>query len=186
MNIKDRLAQAISFVFNPLFWVIGFLAAAYHKGLFQDNSQIMAVFVVILIILSITYFMLLKTKKIADPDISRRQERYLILTVINVCSLILLVFLKTHELTELFRLVFIAYIILTVSSLITLVYKISFHMTFTYSFILLIDSLYQFKLFYLYILIPVVFWSRLALKKHTVFELLLALAIDSSIIYNMI
>lgn len=184
--MKKISAQLISVIFSPFVWTIFFFALALNKGLFDSKRYIILLFLLCLMIPTIIYIFLLKTKKLSDPDISKRQERYFILIVINVCAIVLLLFIKMAGLTLLFKLTLIAYVVLAISSLITFFYKISFHMTFACTFIILSDSLYGFKLWYLYLIIPTIFWSRLYLKKHTLGELTAALILDIVIIYNMI
>ncbi|HLD27156.1 MAG TPA: hypothetical protein VJB63_04340 [Patescibacteria group bacterium] len=183
--MKMISARIISFICGPVSWVIFFLISSYYKGLFQNKNNMIIVILIAFIIPIILFIVLLKTKKISDLDISLRQERYPLLIIINICLLALLYFLNIRHLTTLFHLTQIVYIIITVSSLITLFYKISFHITFSYTFAILINALFSFQLWWLYLIIPAVFWSRLTLKKHTVMQMLLALVIDSFIIFAL-
>lgn len=182
--MKKTIARLISFLFGPLSWTIFFFGAAYHRGLFQSKMQIVIIFMFAFLIPLIIYSLLLVTKKISDADITRREERYTILTVINVCALLLLFFLYTSRLYLLFKLALIVYVILTLSSLITINYKISFHITFAYTLLVLSDYLHSFQFWYLYLLLPAIFWSRLYLKRHTLGQLVLPLVLDSLILYT--
>lgn len=180
------LAKLISTIFSPPFFVIFFLIAAFEKGFFAHKLTVLLFIFFIFISLLLFYFFLLKTKRVSDSDITKREERYPILLAINISIIFLLVFLKFAQAVILFKYVLIVYIVLTISSLITLYYKISLHMTFALTFLVLINYTYSFKLFYLFLAIPAVFWSRLYLKKHTIFQLFSAIIIDSLIIYLLL
>lgn len=180
--MKMISARIISFVFGPVSWVIFFIITCYYKGLFQNTSNMFVVIMIAFIIPIVFFSFLLKTKKISDLDITTRQERYPFLIMMNICLLALLYFLYTQHLTTLFHLTQIVYIIITISSFITFFYKVSFHITFSYTFSILINMLFSFKTWWLYPLVPMVFWSRLILKKHTVMQMLLAITIDTIII----
>lgn len=183
--MKTIFAKAISLIFAPLFWVILFFISAYYKGLFQYNHKIIIIFSIVVLFPVLTFFILYAAKQISDFDITQRRERYGILAVINLNSFILLYFLYTQQLAQLFALTKIICVIIAVSSLITFFYKISFHITFSYTFAVLINALFSFNLWGLYLIVPVLFWSRLVLKKHTIAQMLLAICIDSVILYTM-
>lgn len=183
--MKMHIARFISFIFGPIFWVIFLFAATYYKDLFKNKNDMMIVIVISCIIPLMAFAALLRSGKISDLDITVRKERYSMLVIINICMLALLVFLRMRYMNVLFHLTQIVYVIVTISSLITLFYKISLHVTFSYTFAVLINAVFSFKLWYLYLIVPTVFWSRLALKKHTMMQMLLAICIDSIIIYVM-
>lgn len=181
--MKTISARIISFIFGPVSWVIFFLISSYYKGLFQNKGNMIIVILIAFIIPTILFVLLVMTKKISDLDITTRQERYPLLIIMNISLLALLYFLGIRHLTTLFHFTQMVYIIITISSLITFFYKISFHITFSYTFAILINALFSFQLWPLYLIIPIVFWSRLTLKKHTVMQMLLAIGIDSIIMY---
>lgn len=180
-----NIAHLISFIFSPVSWVIFFLISSYYKGLFESKNEAIIAVIMACIIPIALFFILLMFKKISDFDITKRTERYPILISIIIYMTGLLYFLNTRHLIIFSHMTQIVYIIVTISSLITLFYKISFHITFSYTFAILINALFGFKLWYLYLIIPIIFWSRFTLKKHTMMQMFLAICIDSIIIYTM-
>lgn len=183
--MKIHIARFISFIFGPIFWVIFFLISSYYTGLLQTKNDILFIALITFIIPITLFIILLITKKISDLDITTRKERLPILISINICMLGLLYFLNMRHFVALLHMAKIVYTIVTISSVITLFYKISFHITFSYTFAVLINALFGFRLWYLYLIIPAVFWSRLTLKKHTIMQMFLAMCIDSIIMYTM-
>lgn len=177
-----QLAQIISFIFTPLLWVILFLVLAYYKGLFQYNYAIISAFAGAILFPTVVFFILYATKKISDFDITERKQRYGILAVVNISAFLLLYFLSTQHLAELFELTKIVVVITAVSTLITFWYKISFHMTFSFTFVILINAVLGYHWWFLYLTIPAVFWSRWYLKKHTLSQIALAIVVDGIII----
>lgn len=180
--MKRTLAKAISLVCSPLVWVIVFLLSAYYKGLFQYNDMTLAVFAGAILFPLVIFFALYAAKKISDFDITKRQERYGILVVVNASAALLLYFLYSQHLAQLFYFTKTIVVVTAISTLITFFYKISFHMTFAFTFAILLNALFGFRLWLLYLTIPAVFWSRWHLKKHTAMQMLLALLVDSAII----
>jgi hypothetical protein len=182
--VKKYLALGISYIFSPPAWIFYFLAIAYSQGIFfqkltlQETSLILTVIVLPLLFL----FYQRLTKKITDLDISIRKQRYAILIVLNVCILLITLFLKLTGHDNFFRLSFIFLIIHAITSIITLRYKISFHMTYTVTFSILINLLYNYSLPLLFITIPAIFWARIYLNQHTWKQLLLAMLVDLTIL----
>jgi hypothetical protein len=128
-----------------------------------------------LFLIPLVYFLyLFKTKRISDMDITVREERYRSLIVMNISLFLLLIYLKVFGFNEFFNLTGIFFIIHLIISLITIKYKISFHMSYTIIFATLINYLYSFQIPLLFLTIPLIFWSRIYLKKHTPAQVILA------------
>lgn len=182
------IALAISYIFSPPAWVFYFLYVAYLQGIFFNKLNLAETIIILTIIILPLLFLFYQrlTKKITDLDISVRNQRYAILIVLNICLVLITVFLKLAGHDNFFRLSFIFFVIHAITSLITLRYKISFHMTYTMTFSILINFLYNFSLPLLFITIPLIFWSRIYLNQHTWKQLLLAAVVDLAVLGVML
>jgi hypothetical protein len=185
---KRYLALGISYIFSPPAWIFYFLCVAYQQGIFFNklNPLESAILLAIIILPLLFLFYQRLTKKITDLDISVRVQRYAILIVLNVCIVLVTAFLKISGHDNFFRLSFIFLVIHAITSIITLRYKISFHMTYTVTFSILINLLYGYSLPLLFVTIPAIFWARIYLKQHTWKQLILAMIVDFTILGIML
>lgn len=178
----------ISALLSPPVFALMFLSAAYKKGLFEGKGWwLLSLFIATLLLAVFTLFALIKLKKVSDLDITRREERYWFLSLLNCLVFGLLVILYLMQVKELLlQQVFIIWIILAISTVITFFYKISLHMTFAYTFLFLMNVLHGFSLWYLFVMIPLVYWSRFHLRKHTHGQLIAAVLLDSIVLFAVL
>lgn len=179
-------AEVISLVFSPPAWLFYFLIVASNKGLFIGN-RVSDFTILFIFLIPLGYFLYLYfTKKISDLDMTIREERYRSLIVMNLTLLLLLMYLKLQRLDLFYHFTFIFFLLNAITSLITLKYKISFHMTYTLMFSVFINYLYNFQFPILFVTIPLIFWSRIYLKRHTPYQVLLAFLIDIPLLYLLL
>lgn len=183
MKALKSIAQLSSLVFSPPTWILYFLVASSRNGLFFGGRTSDATIAILFFIPLIYFLYLFKTKRISDLDITIREERYRSLIVMNVSLFLLLIYLWIYHLEGFFYLTRIFFIIHAVISLITIKYKISFHMSYTIVFATFINFLYGYHLPFLFLTIPLIFWSRIYLKKHTPYQVLLAAIVTSTILF---
>ncbi len=170
-----RFSVVVSAIFNYYFWSpIGIIAAVLRTGL--TNNQIMALLPLLLIldvILPILiFFWLVKIGKIKDASLKKREERYLIfgLSVLLFAVSSLLSFLLANNLF--FALHFLMFIMALTIFVITLFFKISGHMLLNAGFIFILNFLFGWSLLWLFLIVPIVAFARLYLKRHTPLEIL--------------
>jgi len=187
--MKDKLiivAKIISNTLNIATWFPFITIALLTKNHLTTEQLIIIIPTVVIFQLVIPLFyiyVLLLKKQIIDFDMSKKEERIKPLCVCLVCLLISLVVIYFFSSRFIFMIYALIFILLLVNALITLFWKISFHMGANTVGTLIINFLYGWQLPVLYVLLPLVFWSRLKLKKHTVAQLLGALLINSLIIF---
>ncbi|MEK7581401.1 MAG: hypothetical protein AAB512_03900 [Patescibacteria group bacterium] len=171
-------SKIISRSFDFYTWFpVGLLVAIFRTGLSYSQIKTLSLVLLVLeVILPISlFFLVLKKKKISDIDVTKRKERYGLfgfMTVILAVSCIVAYFLGNH----LFFVLQLAALALGLTIfLITFRFKISGHMLMNVSSIYVINYLFGWKLLWLFLIIPLVAFARIYLKKHTLAQVLLGL-----------
>lgn len=168
-NRSEKIARWVSDYFSPpVMAVASLLMVAIYAG----NSVIwgsISVFLLVGIGLPTLYvFWLVKNKKVSDFHIPIRSQRIrpmVFMLVTSVISLILLAGLHTPRFVMTFS--FAAFGQLIIIFMITLKWKISGHTAAVSTFSALCWLFYGSLAGFVFILIPIVIWARLRLKRHT-------------------
>lgn len=171
--ILKNLAVVISRIFDFYLWfpVLLFITI-FNTGL--TNQQIKTLLPILLTldaILPITLFFLVLTRgKISDIDVTRRQERYSFLGTLTLIFFVstIISFVLANNLF--FVLHLIALMVALSIFLITLRFKISGHMLMNTGSIFIINYLFDWKLLWIFLIVPSVAFARIYLKKHTFVE----------------
>lgn len=177
------LAKLISFIFGPFVWPITLIIVLLNSHLRQNQLYILLLILIFFQVI-IPYSFILKeflNKNITDLDITVRQERYKALIITLFSFFISFMFVYFLGNTFVIKLILLVLIIIFVNVLITFFWKISLHMMVNISSIIIINYLYHWQLPILFLIIPLVFWSRLYLKKHDVWQLIGAFLISGSL-----
>lgn len=167
--MKNIFAKLISILFGlPLLVLISFYGVFLSsfdikKSLFV--IAILSIFQIIIPVLTILY--LLWTKRIGDIEIEKRGERILPFSIITLCFFVATVIAYTLGEQILFHYQLILFIILLVNFVITLFWKISLHMAASTVMGVFIVTFSGWKFVPLFIILPLVYWARLFLKRHT-------------------
>lgn len=127
------------------------------------------------------FFWALKEGFISDIDITKRTQRFGIMSLMLIMQLTSLTLIYMYGNTGLLHLALITMVVFVTTFLITLVWKISLHTTINMIGILLVNVLFGWKYTALFLLLPLVMWSRLYLKKHTALQLLAGAALSGGI-----
>lgn len=171
------LAQFISFVLGPFVWLPVLLTFFILKTNLT-RSQIYLLFPLLLIfqvgIPLLHILIAYRSKKISDLDLSRREERIMPMVVGFICLIISLIIVKFFGSPILYRLYLFLIFLLIINGAVTIFWKISFHMAINVVGSLLLNFLYHWQLPILYLTIPLVYWARLKLKRHTHPQLIVA------------
>ncbi len=166
-----KFARIVSYMFDGSALVLPmFFAACFYK---QDNFMKMlpSFAVSSLFAALIPYFFILflyKFRKLNDLHIPRRKERMLPLLIVNISVFAGLPFLLMTDPSKMMKSVYTIYMIgLPVVTLITLFWKISFHSGFITMFSIVFLIIFGGWAVFTILLIPLVGWARLKLKRHT-------------------
>ncbi|MBI3620171.1 hypothetical protein HY214_03460 [Candidatus Roizmanbacteria bacterium] len=181
-----KLAKLVSLILGPQFvWPLTLLICLFYSGL-HGVRLLSAVVVLVILNLVVPFgyiYYAFKKKQISDLDLTRRQERYRPIVVAFLTTVISLLFAYFFTNAFLFKLLLLVLFLLLVNSLITFFWKISLHMGVNVIMALVINLVLGARQPVLYLTFPLIFWSRLVLKKHTVAQLLAAIAVNAAIIF---
>ncbi len=182
----NKLAELISEIFGPHLWMpILLMLLLLRTGLNSEQLSILLPSLgTLLLVIPFTYLHLaLKIGWISKWDIPKKEERRPIIAIFIICSIISLFLVKQFG-TKMFLDLFI--LLLTtgfVASAITLFWKISIHMVLDTSGVLVMNLLLGPEFWPLFILIPIVAWARLKLRRHTLFQLIAGVLLSIIIFY---
>lgn len=171
----ERLAWIISILLGPQFWAPLFLVILIlSTGLsYYQRLILLPILIFLQIIVPVVYIRVAIRKGwVQSWDIPRREERYELWLLLSITSFLATVAARLLGTPLAFKVLVILFALLTALVLISLVWKISFHMVSSVGIALMINYLTGNKLTLLYFGIPLIFWSRLALKRHSVAQLL--------------
>ncbi|MFH0749749.1 MAG: hypothetical protein V1917_02420 [Candidatus Gottesmanbacteria bacterium] len=168
-------ATIISRIFEPVILFLVLFAVTLSRAALTTEEIILYCSVVLLGIVFPTIGLLLyamKKKKISSWDISNRQERVKALSVFLVfliIGVILISFLGHATVTRFFLLFGSTYIGFF---LVTLWFKISGHLTVATLFVGSMMYWFGGYTWALVFVLPILAWSRVLLKRHTVFQVI--------------
>lgn len=181
------LALISSFIFGPQIWgPIIIVISLFKSDVSQSQITILLPFL-LFGTLGIPFGYILyayKKKIIKDLDMTNRLERFIPLTIIisSLCiSTLYIYILHANKLGNLFLLFTL---LMIVNGIITIFWKISLHMAINVLGTLLCIYLYGSIAYPILITIPIIFWSRLFLKRHTFMQVIISLLLNGFIIYT--
>lgn len=173
--LKEKVAKAISIIFSPQVWLPVLLVTILLKsGLTAEQLRTLfpVLFIFQIAVPVAAVFIGVRLKIITAWDIPNKEERYFFFLIIfasYAISGILIYFLGNQLLLHLI-LILLALILL----LATYTYcfgKISLHTAINTVAVLLVNFLFEWSLPLLYLLVPIVYWARFVLKKHSLGQL---------------
>ncbi len=180
-----KLAKFLSLILGPvILWPVTLTIILFNTHLhYQQLIIFLPALFLLQAVIPFGYILLaFKGKKISDLDLTKRRERYRPIFVVAACLLMSLVVIYFFGNRELFSLSALLFLLIFLNGIITVFWKISFHMAINTVFVILINYFYHWSFVYLLVFLPLIFWSRLTLKKHTVNQLLGALVLNGAVI----
>jgi len=115
----------------------------------------------------------IKQKKISGWDMSDRKQRvraFVVFLMFFAFGLLLLSLFREPVITHFFLYMFVVFLLFFA---VTLIYKISGHLTGLAIWIICVSSWFGWYTNLLFLMLPLLCWSRVALKRHTVGQVLL-------------
>lgn len=182
--MQKSIAKVVSLALGLPWIIVLVYILLTHVHLTQEQLlQLLSVSVVFHIAIPGAYLIwAMKMGKIADLDITKREQRFGILTVMLLsyfCSLFIIQGIGNEVLFHIFAII-LAYI--SVVYIITFFWKISLHMGVNVLSVILVNYFYGWSLSCLYLAIPLIFWSRYTLKKHTPLQLVIGALVSGSVV----
>jgi len=173
---KVLIAEIISWLFFPplvatVFFV--FLVFWFSTDFSQGLQWLVSVSPFLVFIPLFFFFLSYKLGWISDLDMTKRSERpaFLIVFILSLAAASLILYvLRVPE--KFFAFAFSGLILVSVASIITLFWKISFHTAVTTSVLSAIVILGGLRFWPLFLLLPMIAWSRIVLRKHSVMQVI--------------
>lgn len=173
-QVKHLLAEVVSWLFFPplvsaVFFV--FLIFKYSQDLSQGLGWLVMISPFILFVPMVFFAVSYKLGWITDLDMSKRDERPTFLFVfifMLLVSSVILYWIKVP--VSIFVYTFSGLVMTLATSIITLFWKISFHTAATTSVVTAITILGGWGFAYLFLLVLIIAWARVKLKKHTIWQ----------------
>ncbi len=185
---KQKIARIISEIFNGFLTMM--LAPILTIFLSSLPFNLKAIYSALYILLPILlYLVLKKLGKVSDYDLTNRKERPIYFSILTLFFGVLFFILREYRIEYVTFVSLALFSIATAITVVTFFWKISGHMTystFLFSTLAYIISPYFFLMF---LFTPLIAWSRIELKKHTLAQTiagtLLTFAICSFIYWGL-
>jgi membrane-associated phospholipid phosphatase len=171
----ERFATLISVILGPLWIPLILLLLLFRTGLtFQQQIILIPVLFLFQLFLPFIYMeMLIHNKKISDWDIRKREQRFLVLPLFTVMTALIMILVYFYGSPQLFEMYVSLSILIFLGTLITLFWKISMHMMLNTAAIILTNLLFNWHLTFLFLLLPLIGWSRYYLRHHTLSQIIM-------------
>ncbi len=184
---SEKIARFLSVVLGPHVWLpLLFILVILKSGLTSTQARIVLPSVLLLqVILPLTYMIIApKLGWVSKWDMELKEERrpfFFFLLVLTLINLTIIYFFGNNFLFDL-NIIFIVLLLILFG--ITKYWKISLHLSLNTASLILINFLFSWRFPFLYLIIPIIFWARLKLKKHTVNQLVAGIVITAIITFG--
>lgn len=172
---RQKLAEYISIILGPQIWLpVLMLVILLNSNLTLKQLWILIPSIGLLqVAIPLGYLYLAPKEGLATKwDLPRRQDRYLFFIVAIFCTIASLYIVYLLGTPFLFQMGLIFLGLLVILSLITIYWKISLHASINTAGSILICYIFGLQYIWVFLSIPLVFWARLTLKRHTISQLL--------------
>ncbi len=179
-----KLAIIVSRLFDPAWMIPGMLAVAAGWSLLNGLRWR---FIVILLLIDglipFLYFVhLLSTREISDWDTTKREQRIKLYAFTLVCHStgVIMAWLLGKIILAKILLIFLS--LAVVFTLITLVWKISIHTGVSSAAVIFLSFLFGWNWLWLYLIVALVAWARIIMKKHSFSQVIAGAGLAAGII----
>jgi membrane-associated phospholipid phosphatase len=169
----DFFAKLISFIFNPYFLLlpIPYLLVVRETGdpIYALKWTFLSLFFVFVVILFVLYA--IRKGYFSDLDVSKREQRFLWFLFVGIVGVFYLLSLIFFEGPVVLWIVAAGILFsVVVFTILNLRIKASLHVAAISSLIFAMSILYGGVFLLLLFLIPLIGWSRIRIKRHTLYE----------------
>lgn len=182
---SERFARIVSYVFDGSVLALPVFVAAcfYNQEYLVKILPLFFISIFFTAILPYAFILYLyKDRKISDIQIPKRRERILPLIIINFSVLTGFLFLFLLDPDQQVKTVYLIYLAgLPVLSIITVFWKISFHASYVTMFSIIYLFIFGKWALFALALVPLVSWSRVKLRRHTIAQVIAGIFITGII-----
>lgn len=184
-SLSTKFAEFISVIFNPILLGLVIVTIAIVKSKMPrdlESTWIIATLILNGAVLAFVYLFLVKRGFVFDDSIQSRKILYgrlvLLIILLVMVTLELLVLVSTNPYQPLLAVFYGAVITLVLGMAITNWWKISWHSAMATFFISMFIFINRNQGWPLTIILALIIWSRLKLKRHTIWQLLGGIALS--------
>ncbi len=166
--MKKKLAQFASSVFDPRVEIPLMLIVAVVNG-YRNGAELVFLGLLLFIdaVLPLWFYIHLRRKKeISDWDMTRRQERLPLFAFTTLAHLGGVGLAVAFGQIELAKVLTVFWLLAAMFTMVTWVGKVSLHVGVNAAFITYLSLITSMKVVWLFLVVILVAWSRLELKKH--------------------
>lgn len=171
--MMSSLAQVISFLFNPVLLLVFLPLLLVYRTTHNVVLSLAWTGYTLIFLLTMIFFVIYGVHKkiFTDMDVSKRTQRPLLFVVSIVMSLVYLWGLAFLGGPRILSVVAVGFIIsILIISVINTKLKVSFHVATVSALLFTMAIVYQGFYYLTLLLIPMVAWARLRIKRHTLSE----------------
>lgn len=169
----EKFAQVISIILGPLWIPIILIILIFRTGLsYEQQITLIPLLFIFQLLFPFVYMeLLIHNKKISDWDIRKREQRFLVLPIFTILTALIMLLVYFYGTPRLFEIYVSLASLIFLGTLTTLFWKISMHLMLNTAAIILTNSLFNWHLMFLFLLLPLIAWSRYYLKHHTLAQM---------------
>jgi hypothetical protein len=184
MSVR-RLADLISIILGPHVWLpVLFFLIIFNSGL--NSHQLRIIFPTVLflqVIIPVSYIVFAPKLGWTEKwDMEKIEERKPFLVMLLVLSLISFLIIYLFGNQKLFNLSLTFLLLLVVILAISRYWKVSLHTSLNTAASIIINFLFNWRVPFLYIIIPIIFWARVKLRKHDMPQLVTGILVSGAVL----
>jgi len=164
---KSKVARVISEIFNGFVTMI--LVPLLAIILSSLSTKLKVIYSLAYLLATILpYLVLKKLGRASDYEFTKREERPPYFITLSLLFGVLFLLLKRYGIATLTDVSLALFVAASVVTIVTFFWKISGHMTYSTLFFMTLGYLFSPYFLLLFLFSPLIAWSRIQLKKHTV------------------
>ena len=189
IDINYRIAQIVSIILDPVFLGLVILMVSIIKSQMPTNTMtkwIISTLILNAFVPGLFYWFLTSRGFVFDATLDNKNAQrqriiiFLIYFTVVVFEIIALILIQIYQ--PLYAVLIGAAISLMLGSIISYFFKISIHASMVTFFVVMMILIFGWNLWPIIVCIPLIFWSRLVLKRHTISQLLTGFALSLLIV----
>lgn len=184
-NKRIMIAKIVSRLFDPVWMIPAMLAGAVVWSLYNGLRWrfIVILFLIDGLIPFIYFVHLLRAKEISDWDTTKRTQRFRLYGFVILVHAIGVMFAWILGKIILAKILFAFWILALAFSLITLFWKISIHTGVSSAAVAFLMILAGSRMAGLFILVLLIGWARIVMKKHTLAQALAGMILAPALLF---
>lgn len=184
-NKRIMIAKIVSRLFDPVWMIPAMLAGAVVWSLYNGLRWrfIVILFLIDGLIPFIYFVHLLRAKEISDWDTTKRTQRFRLYGFVILVHAIGVMFAWILGKIILAKILFAFWILALAFSLITLFWKISIHTGVSSAAVAFLMILAGSRMAGLFILVLLIGWARIVIKKHTLAQALAGMILAPALLF---